>query len=146
MAPGGNGQEKKRSIEPRYIFVRDLAFEHRGWAFSTEQQAIDGLQGTWARSALSDYCGSSWAGGDGYRGVVDVDGISLEQISSSRWVGSARLNGYCRLNSTDADYDKVPACPTQSRGQPNCYVDQRYYRPRRARLIAPRRGQIAIRG
>lgn len=131
-SPGSSGQSDSSQsdegvkLRPRYIFVGDLAFEHRGFAFSSEEQARDGLKGTWASQALSKYCGEAWDGGDGFGGVVEVDGIEIEKIVNTRWVGSARLDGYCRLNVTDRDYDRVTACPTESRGQPNCYVDERY--------------------
>lgn len=118
--------DEPRPDGPRYIYVDDLFFEHRGHAFSTRDQLVKGLSNTWASRALSKHCETNWQGGDGHNGVVNVDRIETEQVASTRWVGSARLDGYCRLLSTDADYDKVRPCPSESRGQPNCYVRDLY--------------------
>ena len=110
----------------KYVWAQDILVEERGFAFSSREEAIRDLPKAWARNSLNDYCVDTWSGADAHKGVIDVDQIQVEQIGSTRWVGAARVHGYCRIFAHDDAYDDIARCVSESRGQPRCAVRERH--------------------
>ena len=120
-----NGTTETTRKEPKYIFVREISVVHKGYAFSTQQEAIDGLSGTWAASALSEYCNLQY--GVSYRGgLVSVTELNVYKSNGAAWHGAALASGYCRVLPFHESYDRVRNCPAERSGQVDCAVKAMY--------------------
>ena len=134
-ASGGNGasqsgqmtppEEPKAKKEPKYIWV-ETEMRRKGWPASSRNRAEKDFRNTLSINHLNKVCGDAYEGGDAYNGIVTTDIRMLDEAAHTTWNGIVVVGGYCRLLAHDPDYDHVRSCVSESRGQPDCAVRERY--------------------
>jgi hypothetical protein len=125
MNGGGSQPSRKNEKHAKYVYVRDVPFEHRGYAFSSHEEAVKGMTGNYASGALSEHCKESYD--VSFRnGVKSVTAIETRQFSASFWHATAYVSGYCRILNFHNNYDSIPNCPSERSGQSDCAVRDMY--------------------
>lgn len=125
-ASSTNKTQNEQPRLPKFVYVKEVKAEHTGYAFSSEAQALKGIQETWALNALNTYCQDKYPQSSGQDGVKKVSAIKVVRATDSNWHAWGLVEGYCRILPHHALYEKIRNCPSERPGQPNCAVRERY--------------------
>ncbi len=129
---GGNTSVAPRTETPKprrdtkFIWVGDLSLDRKAWPSSSRERADHDFRNTLARNRLNDFCRENYTGGDGYKGIVEVEIFHLEKRPGHVWHGKATIEGYCRVAAHHESYPEIRWCISESAGQPDCAVSKRY--------------------
>jgi len=125
-AAGTLNEPAQRKKKPTKYVWTETELRHRGWPTSTRARAEKDFKGTLSSNRFNEVCGKTYKGSSGYNGLVVTNIRSLDNPVEGWWHGVVEIRGYCRVFAHHESYASIPFCASESRGQLDCAVRERY--------------------